>query len=71
MRRIFVRLPFSIENTSLKPNEETLVYLAYKNLAFDGYHTKSINHTSLLMLDEYSSLPEEFLAYKINANFTL
>jgi hypothetical protein len=54
-----------IQNTSLKPNEETLVYLAYKNLAFDGYHTKSINHTSLLMLDEYSSLPEEFLAYKI------
>ena len=54
-----------IQNSSLKPNEETLVYLAYKNLDFRGYHTKSINHTSLLMLDEYSSLPEEFLAYKI------
>lgn len=60
-----------IQNTILRPTEETLVYLAYKNLAFKGYHTKSTNHTSLLMLDQYSSLPKEFLPYaRINQLLT-
>ena len=34
-----------IQNTSLKPNEETMVYIAYKNLAFEGYRTKSTRQT--------------------------
>ncbi len=55
-----------IQNTILRPTEETLVYIAFK-----GYHTKSTNHTSLLMLDQYSSLPKEFLPYaRINQLLT-
>ena len=65
-KQLFDQYDFiEISNVNLKPTEETEVYLAYKNLAFRGYHTKSTRHTSLLMLDKYSSLPEEFQVYKM------
>jgi hypothetical protein len=52
-----------IRDQILQPSKETLIFFAYKNLDFRGYHTKSTRHTSLLTLNKNSSLPDEYFKY--------
>ena len=57
-----------IQDQILQPSKETLIFFAYKNLDFRGYHTKSTRHTSLLTLNKNSSLPDEYLKYSMIHN---
>ena len=57
-----------IQDQILQLSKETLIFFAYKNLDFRGYHTKSTRHTSLLTLNKNSSLPDEYLKYSMIHN---